>query len=103
VKIITLVLALLIYGCADIGGKTAVKESNSRVNIGRVIDVKYVPESFATWAKTEVETDKGFFVLKGIVYVMKGDQTTMVTYNNGTKYMCFSSSGDCRKMWGSRN
>ena len=90
---------LAVVACASCSDKVAATIT-SETDVGVVISVKYVPETFSTWAKTELETDKGIFVLNGTVSVIKGGSAILREYSDDSQYLCLAGRRVCNHVWG---
>ncbi len=91
-KTISIIAVLFFIGCTELPN-----EVKSEVGIGLVLSASYKSRTFSSNAKTILETEKGFFVLRGLQNVVKGDRATLRTMTNGFQYVCFESLDMCKR------
>ena len=82
------VLALAL--CSAFAGCDSDREV-SRENVGKIVDANVVPTSFNESIKTQVKTEKRFFVVIGTPDLQLGEEAQIVTFADGRKYLAWPS------------
>jgi len=67
---------LFIFGCSK-------PIEVSRVSLGKIVDANVAPTSFNESIKTQIKTEKGFFVVNGTPNIPFGVELFKITYDNG--------------------
>lgn len=66
--------------------------------IGSIVSAQFISESWSSLARTQVNTDRGTFLVDGTFHALTGTPLTLETRKNDRRFLCGGEPRICKKM-----